>query len=242
MESNTGGAGGFNKGILEGVRLGYSHVWIMDDDCFPASDALEKLLEAEQLLGGAQNYGFLSSAVLWTDGHECKMNRQKIKKRYFEHIELLKHGLIQVEQATFVSLLIPAQTIYQAGLPIKEFFIWGDDIEYTRRITIRHGLPAYMAGQSQVTHAMQQNDGSSISLDQPQRIARYNYAFRNEHYLYRQEGLRGFAYYTAKCALNALRILKNAKDHRLDRLCVIVRQYICGFFFNPKVEYIAKEE
>lgn len=242
LETNTGGAGGFNRGILEGVQAGYSHVWLMDDDCLPAPDALEKLMDADRLLGGAEQYGFLSSAVLWTDGRECKMNRQKIKKSYYERVEMLKHGMIQVEQATFVSLLIPARTVLEVGLPIKEFFIWGDDIEYTRRIAVRHGRPCYMAGQSQVVHAMQLNGGSSIATDGLDRIARYNYAFRNENYLYRQEGLRGFAYYTAKCGLNLLRVLRFAENHRLRRCTIIAKQYIFGLFFNPKIEYVTPGE
>ena len=170
------------------------------------------------------------------------MNRQKIRKSYYEHVELLKDGLIQVEQSTFVSLLIPVSTVEKVGLPIKEFFIWGDDIEYTRRITVRHGLPSYLAGRSQVTHAMLTNDGSSIAVDKPERISRYNYAFRNENYLYRQEGLRGFAYYTAKCLLNSVRVLQKAPDRRLKRLGVIFRQYFLGLFFQPKIEYLPKQE
>ena len=237
MQENTGGAGGFSAGIEESVKAGYDGAWIMDDDCLPQSDALERLLEADRLLGGAEHYGLLSSAVLWTDGRECRMNRQKLRKRYYEYLELLQHGLVQIEQATFVSLLIPAATVRKVGLPIREFFIWGDDIEYTRRIAVRHGMPCFMAGASRVVHAMEHNSGSSIAEDGPQRIARYNYAYRNENYLYRMEGIRGFAYYTAKCAKNAPMILLRAKDHRAARLAVIVRQYICGLFFNPKIAF-----
>lgn len=238
LNSNIGGAGGFHHGIVEGIAQGHDYMWLMDDDCLPEPDALEKLMEADALLGGAKNYGFLSSVVLWTDGRECKMNRQKILKKHFEHIELLKHGLLQVEQATFVSLLVPRSTILRAGLPIKEFFIWGDDIEFTRRITVRNGLPSYMAGQSQVIHAMESNTGSDIATDRIERIARYNYAYRNENYLYRQEGVRGVIYYTAKCAWNILKIVRKARNKRFARIGIIIRQFFCGFFFQPKIEYI----
>lgn len=237
LSENTGGAGGFHSGILLAAKAGYRYVWLMDDDCLPKPDALEKLMEADALLGGVGQYGYLSSVALWTDGRECKMNRQKIRKKYFERAELLRHGLIQVEQSTFVSLLVPMETVMQAGLPIKEFFIWGDDIEYTRRIAVRCQRPCYMVGASQVVHAMQFNDGSSIATDTPERIARYNYAFRNENYLYRQEGLRGFAYYTAKCGLNLLRILRLARGQRLRRCSIIIRQYVFGLFFNPQIEF-----
>lgn len=237
---NLGGAGGFNLGMRWAAEKGYSHIWLMDDDTLPKPDALERLLDADRLLGG--EYGYLASVVLWTDGTECKMNRQKLKKSYYKHVELLKHGIIEVEQSTFVSLLFPLATVQRVGLPIKDFFIWGDDIEYTRRIAVRNKLASYMVGQSQVVHAMRENTGSSIATDAPERIARYNYAFRNENYLYRQEGVRGFAYYTAKCALNFLRVIARAKSHKPQRLWVIIKQYFAGVWFNPKVEITVNTE
>ncbi|MBQ7887868.1 MAG: glycosyltransferase family 2 protein [Clostridia bacterium] len=237
--ANLGGAGGFSFGMRWAVEAGYSHVWIMDDDTLPEQDALARLLEADELLGG--EYGFLSSVVLWTDGRECRMNRQKLKKAYYERVELLEHGVILAEQATFVSCLFRAEVIERAGLPIKEFFIWGDDIEYTRRLSVRMKLPCYLVGKSRVVHAMKENNGSSIAADMPRRISRYNYAFRNENYLYRQEGVRGFVFYTAKCALNLLRILRFARDHRLRRCTVIVKQYTLGLLFHPKIEYVTRK-
>ncbi len=234
--ANIGGAGGFHYGMRWAVQNGYDYVWIMDDDCMPCAQALEELMQADSLLGGPEQYGFLSSAVLWTDGKECKMNRQKIKKSYYENLHLLKHSLIQVEQATFVSLLFPAQTIKKVGLPIKEFFIWGDDIEYTRRITVRNQMPSFLVGQSQVVHAMKENNGSSIATDVPERIQRYRYAFRNEAYLYRQEGLKGICYYIAKCGLNFCRVLVKAKDHKWKREWIILSSMVRGLFFRPKVE------
>ena len=235
---NLGGAGGFNRGMRWAVEEGYDRVWIMDDDTLPEADALSELLRADEILEG--KYGFLSSAALWTDGSECRMNRQKLRKAFYERLELLRDGLILCEQATFVSCFFTADTIRRAGLPITEFFIWGDDIEYTRRLSVRMGLPCYLAGRSRVVHAMKENTGSSIAIDGHARIGRYNYAFRNEKYLYRQEGIRGFLFYTAKCGLNGLRILRSAPDRKLARCMIIIRQYVGGLFFNPKVEYVSE--
>ena len=235
---NIGGAGGFNYGMRKAVEAVYDYVWVMDDDCIPNTDALEKLMNADKILGGPENYGYLSSVVLWTDGTECKMNRQKIRKAYYENVHFLKDSIIQVEQSTFVSLLFPAQTIKKVGLPIKDFFIWGDDIEYTRRITVRNSMNSFMVGSSQVVHAMKENTGSSIATDVPERINRYRYAFRNEGYLYRQEGIKGIAYYIAKCGLNFCRIIFKAKDHKLKRCRVLIGSMIKGLFFNPKIEKV----
>ena len=72
-EKNIGGAGGFNFGVKEAIKLGYKYMWLMDDDCIVYNDSLKELLIADEQLGG--KYGFLSSVVLWRDGTVCNMNK-----------------------------------------------------------------------------------------------------------------------------------------------------------------------
>lgn len=234
--NNLGGAGGFNYGMRTAVEAGYEYVWIMDDDCLPYEDALSELMAADEKLSG--KYGWLSSIALWSNGHECKMNRQKLKKSFYDYMEFIQYGLVQAEQATFVSLFLKNDVIRKVGLPIKDFFIWGDDIEYTRRISVRYNMPCFVVGKSKVHHVMKSNTGSSIAIDGSDRIERYRYAFRNENYLYRKEGIKGIAYYIAKCGINILRILKNAPNRKLYRCSIILDCMIKGIFFNPEVEYI----
>lgn len=231
--SNLGGAGGFNLGMRWAVEAGCEYVWVMDDDTLPKPDALEKLLEADRILKGG--YGWLSSVALWIDGSECKMNRQKLKKSYYDYSPLLKYGLVQAEQATFVSLFLRRETILRVGLPIKEFFIWGDDIEFTRRIAVREGTPCFLAGGSQVVHATKNNEGSNIALDDPERIGRYFYAFRNEAYLYRQEGIKGRLFCFAKRGRDFLRIMRYGKP-KLRRLGVLARGIWAGAVFQPHID------
>ena len=234
--ANIGGAGGFNFGMRWAVEAGYEFVWVMDDDCMPREDALEKLLDADRILQG--NYGWLSSVVLWKDGRECKMNRQKLKKHFFDFIEYMQYGIVQAEQATFVSLFLKAKTVIDFGLPIKEFFIWGDDIEYTRRISVRNSIPSFVVGKSIVIHKMQNNNGSNIATDDISRINRYKYAYRNENFLYRQEGIKGMAYYLAKCGYHTLLVIQKQNSKKLERCKVIVLNNIKGIFFNPKIERV----
>lgn len=233
---NLGGAGGFNLGIRKAVEYGYEYIWMMDDDTLPRPDTLGKLLDADEDLQG--RYGFLSSAVLWTDGKGCRMNRQKVRKDFYEDAGLLNRGLIPVEQATFVSLFMRASIVKKAGLPVKEFFIWGDDLEYTRRLAVRMKMPCYLVGKSQVVHAMETNNGSCIATDAPERIDRYRYAYRNENFAYRYEGIRGIAYYIAKCSFNILRIWLKGDNHRLRRSWVVLSQMFAGCWFNPKIEMV----
>ncbi len=238
--ANLGGAGGFRYGMNMACGMECDAAWVMDDDCLPEPDALEKLLEAGELVGGAGAYGFISSAVLWTDGSECRINRQHIVKNAYEHVEWLKYGVVRVDQATFVSLLVPTDIIREFGLPIKEFFIWGDDIEYTQRIAVRGGKPCYLAGASTVIHAMKENVGSDISLDSPEKIDRYRYGFRNERYALRKLGIKGRLLYDYRRLRDIGHIITRAKDHRLKRLGTVFAGAIQGVFFFPKVEYPEK--
>ena len=44
----------------------------------------------------------------------------KDTKQYFDYMHLLKAGILQIEQATFVSLLFPAAVILRSRLAMKE--------------------------------------------------------------------------------------------------------------------------
>ncbi len=240
LESNLGGAGGFNAGMRQGLEEKYQYLWIMDDDAYPEPNSLEQLFSAAAQV--KDDFGFLCSLVLWKDGKECRMNRPELHRNPFEHIELLQYGMLAVDRATFVSCFFKAETVRKVGLPITDFFIWGDDIEYTRRLAVREKLPCYMVGQSVVIHHMEKNTGSDISTDDPSRLNRYVYAYRNESYLYRQEGFRGVVYYLARCGLHFARIWFRGKNHRFRRSGILLKGFTKGLFFNPKIEYVADEK
>ena len=44
-QDNSGSAGGYYTGIKWAYENGYNQIWCMDDDGYPAKDALEKLLQ-----------------------------------------------------------------------------------------------------------------------------------------------------------------------------------------------------
>lgn len=236
LEQNIGGAGGFNIGVRNAIERGYSKIWLMDDDCIVHANTLFELLQADKTLQG--EYGWLSSVAIWTDGSPCLMNRQKVDANFYNYAGLLRESYLLAAQATFVSLLLNSATIEKVGLPIKDFFIWGDDVEYTRRIAVRNGIRSFIIGKSIVTHEMADNKGSSIAETDKERICRYKYAYRNEGYLYRKEGAKGICYFIAKCLLNSWRILSKSRDMRLRRLTILWSSAAKGMFFNPKVEYI----
>ncbi len=251
--ANIGGAGGFNYGFKRAYELGYDYAWIMDDDAFANPDTLEKLVDADKMLGGPTNYGFLASVVLWTDGNICQMNRQRKKngsllgknaKITIDDVNAVKGGgnnLIPIVTSTFVSLLVPISTVKKVGLPIKEFFIWCDDIEYTRRISTRYNMPCYSVLDSQIVHETKNNTGSDLATDSEERIDRYKYAIRNTNYHYRHMGFIGFLALCYYILSNNINILLKAKDNKAKRFKIFWGSLIDGFKFNPQIEYISDE-
>ena len=231
---NAGGAGGFAFGLQKAYELGCDACWIMDDDCVPQPQALGALLEADRQLGG--DYGFLSSKVLWTDGSLCTMNMQRrTLTRSIKRRQLEKAGgadLIPAAMASFVSLFVPMGIIRRFGLPIKEFFIWTDDWEFTRRISRKY--PCYVVPASTVVHETRENAGADIASAPENRLDRFRYLYRNDVYLYRREGLKGFAYEAVRLTWHLIRILRSRAGKRAGRAGILIRGTAQGLRFHPE--------
>lgn len=227
---NLGGAGGFNYGIKKALESGCDYIWLMDDDCVVNDSSLSGLLqEAESM---KDEFGFLSSKVLWTDGSLCRMNIQK--KTYTEKVTEGEEQPVRIIMATFVSFFVKAETVRKIGLPISEFFIWADDFEYSRRISKEY--PCYFAPASTVCHKTKNNLGSNLPSDDSKDLSRYSFAYRNEYYLYRQEGIQGRMYYWMKRMLHISKILLKS-DRKRERLGIIHQAVKQGKHFYPKIEY-----
>lgn len=125
-EQNIGGAGGFSLGVKTSVLGGGDYTWMMDDDTIPSPKALEALM---QTATQSNDIGFVCSKVLWTDNTLHPRNIPGGLKK--DTIENNGITACRCEVCTFVSVLVSSRAVYKVGLPIKEFFIWFDDIEYT---------------------------------------------------------------------------------------------------------------
>lgn len=225
---NSGGAGGFNYGMHWAVQAGYEYLWLMDDDTLPHPAALEKLFEADIALKG--EYGWLSSRCLWTDGSLCPMNLQRITP--YRDLKEFRLGLEPVQMASFVSLFLKTEIVKHVGLPIRDFFIWADDWEYSRRIS--RVYPCYAVKESNVVHAMKTKSIVNIATDVPERLMRYRYFYRNDVYLYRREGIKGWLWLFAKDCWHSLQVLQKSKKYKCRKLAIIWGGFFCGITFSPK--------
>lgn len=189
LARNRGAAGGFNAGF----RLAYQHgadlVWMMDDDVIPDPDALERLLDARDLLNTlGVSHSFLISTAFSEGGAVTNTPILSLKPNrigYREWPGLLAHGLVPVDRATFVSILVPREVLAEHGLPISEMFIWGEDAEFTLRITRQHS--GYLVGNSRVVHLRQEAGPLSILKESnPARLHYFKNLYRNNIYLSRK--------------------------------------------------------
>lgn len=229
---NLGGAGGFNYGIKEAMSMGADYIWLMDDDCVVLDHSLANLMVADRKI--KKDYGFLASKVLWKDGSLCQMNiqRKSIRKKNND----FESDITPIAISSFVSCFIPCKNIRDYGLPIKDFFIWADDWEYTRRLS--RLMPCYLVNKSVVLHKTNSNEGSDISKDSEDRLERYSFAFRNECYVLKREGLFGLLYYFAKCFYNILKVIRSDKKNKKRRIKIILDSMRKGLVFNPDIETI----
>lgn len=183
MDSNLGGAGGFKEGLRATAESGADWVWLMDDDCIPYPDTLARLVESASK---AQAYGvepsFLASSVFGPGGEPMNVptvDGRPTQNGYADWYVGLADGMVKIESATFVSLLVNRKAIDRLGLPVGSFFIWGDDTEYTTRLTHNFG-PAYLVGASRVLH--KRANAKSLDImneNDPKRIANFHYLYRN---------------------------------------------------------------
>ncbi len=232
--ANLGGAGGFNYGMKEAYKIGCDFVWIMDDDCIVHKDTLSKLIEADENLNG--NYGFLSSKALWKDGDICKMNIPKVN--LIKKVQKWNIPMQKIIMATFVSFFVKSEVVEELGLPISDFFIWADDLEYSRRISKKY--KCYLISDSVVTHKSKNNIGSNIAADTSNNLDRYSYAYRNEFYLYRRENFIGKIYYRLKILIHKRRILNSnfSSNEKIKRIEIINQAIKNGKKFFPDIEYL----
>ncbi len=234
-ERNIGGAGGFSLGVKASVLGGGDYTWIMDDDTVPSPEALETLVRTA---AQSDDVGFVCSKVLWTDNAIHPLNMPGGLK----NDAIGNNGITasRCEMCSFVSVLVSSRAVYKVGLPIKEFFIWFDDIEYTLRIT-RAGFKNYYAGQSIVVHKTTDAYSADIEKAPAYMAQRFYYQTRNICYFKRLEKPNWLLFRLS--VWNKFRILKRRinrrKDgHKQEFLDAVKKGYHDGLTFYPKIEYL----
>ncbi|WP_233158194.1 glycosyltransferase [Actinokineospora bangkokensis] len=232
LGENTGGAGGFATGMARGYELGADFVWIMDDDCYPDEHALQELVtghaKAEQNLGTQIPYA--CSLVKFIDGTICEMNNPGTT---WDWGRLISQGqqAVLVTHCSFVSVLFPRWVLTRHGLPLREYFIWFDDQEYTLRVT--KDAPGVQVLTSVAVHDMGVNRGVNFGDVTAQNIWKFEYGARNEaSYRLHRENPVSFVKFV-------LRLVQGLRGGRVawPLRVRLLKKVVESVRFNPQPEY-----
>lgn len=213
MNENTGSSGGQYEGVKRGYEKGYDWLWLMDDDTIPHDDSLEKLYNKSNIY---KDIGFLCSKVLWTNGSLHLRSSPSINNLYLFKNNTVLFNLFEDDDVyitnccTFVSVLINRKVIQKIGYPIKEFFIWLDDIEFTSRI-FKSGFLGLYVKDSKVIHKTKDNI-THTCIDYSKADNYYFFA-RNQLYLVKKEG---FLYFLKQFARNFFYVFDKLKKHEVS--------------------------
>jgi len=183
LAENEGGAGGFHEGMRRAHAGGAEWMWLMDDDTIARPEALDELLAAPARLAGPEPPTLLASRVVWRDGRLHPMNFPSPERARMERVvDGAQRGLMPLRFATFVSLLVHRGAVDRHGLPLKHFFIWSDDVEYTSRVVLS-GEGAYLVPTSVALH-----DTATAHTWHSAPPGRFYYHVRNTLYMIRGVG------------------------------------------------------
>lgn len=183
LPENAGSSGGFHEGMKRAHSDGAEWLWLMDDDTEPRPDALAELLAASERLDGEVPPALLASKVVWRDGLVHPMNATWPERSRVERvIDGAQRGLVPVRFATWVSLLVHRGAVDRHGLPLKQFFIWSDDVEYTSRVLLGGDL-AYLVPTSVALHRT-----ASAHTHMSAAPERFYYHVRNTLFMARAPG------------------------------------------------------
>jgi rhamnopyranosyl-N-acetylglucosaminyl-diphospho-decaprenol beta-1,3/1,4-galactofuranosyltransferase len=153
LPENQGGAGGFHEGLKAAHAAGAEWMWLMDDDTIARPDSLARLLAARARVSQSALAPLLfASTVIWSGGLPHPMNAPGHRRgRFDRRVAAVQDGLMPLRYSTFVSPMVHRDAIDRYGLPLKHYFIWSDDIEFTARI-LRHESAGYLVPDSIVLH------------------------------------------------------------------------------------------
>jgi rhamnopyranosyl-N-acetylglucosaminyl-diphospho-decaprenol beta-1,3/1,4-galactofuranosyltransferase len=159
LDQNTGGAGGFFEGLKRAYEDGAGCFWLMDDDGAPDADCLEKLIFVMD--GKAIHY---AAPNLIADNGES---------HFAQLIAAAKTDVLGFRGGPFNGILVSRALVNAVGFPMKNYFIWGDEYEYTNRVQDA-GFPMVT-----VTTAVHRHKSTKYSFS---RCPRSYYLVRNRIY------------------------------------------------------------
>ncbi|HZS84977.1 MAG TPA: glycosyltransferase [Stellaceae bacterium] len=245
LEQNIGAAGGFAALFRAAFDGGFDWGWFMDDDVITEPDALAELIAAFTAnFSHPAEIGFLTSAAVGPDGRSNdvpQLDDRPGVNGFPEWEHLLASGLVKIRSCMLNAVLIPRTTLERFGAPSTDFVIWGEDTDYSLRVTEER--PGYLVGRSRITHLRPVNGHLSIHTEtEPSRIGRFFYLYRNTVYLRRRFWKRRELFFFLVRAVTDAAACLGHGPYRFWRFGLVVSGTVSGLFFHPRTVRLAAGE
>jgi GT2 family glycosyltransferase len=134
LDRNLGSSGGFARGFDSARESRAEWLWVMDDDAEPAPDCLELLLGSPP----ARETGTacVCPKIVYPDGSLNAVMRADFRRRLKPLAESsYREGHYPaIDVTSFVGPLYRMSAVRALDPPKAEFFVWGDDVEYSLRL------------------------------------------------------------------------------------------------------------
>jgi rhamnopyranosyl-N-acetylglucosaminyl-diphospho-decaprenol beta-1,3/1,4-galactofuranosyltransferase len=138
LAENLGGSGGMSEAVRLGRDGGCEWLWLMDDDSEPRPDALERMLDSPPA-ADARTVS-LAPKVQYPAGGIDANQRGEFRRRLrpLPESAYVPGNYPAIGYTSFVGSLVRTDVARALDLPRGDFFIWGDDVEYSVRLR-EHG-------------------------------------------------------------------------------------------------------
>jgi rhamnopyranosyl-N-acetylglucosaminyl-diphospho-decaprenol beta-1,3/1,4-galactofuranosyltransferase len=134
LDRNLGSSGGFARGFEAARESGADWLWTMDDDAEPTPDCLRLLLESPP--AADPRTVCVCPKVVYPDGSLNGVMRADFRRRLRPLPESRyragRHPAIGI--TSFVGPLYRMRAVRAVDPPKADFFVWGDDVEYSLRL------------------------------------------------------------------------------------------------------------
>jgi hypothetical protein len=138
--------------------------------------------------GAPERVGFLVSRLIGRNGklkNIPQIDERRDAGNTADWAAYLEHGIVKVRIATMISILLPRTTLDHCGAPRRDFFLGGEDTDFTLRVT--SWRPGFHGGSLAVYLRGVLGDLDILCENEPDRIVNYYYFYRNTAYLRRTD-------------------------------------------------------
>lgn len=137
-QSNLGGAGGFARGIERALQTECDFLFLADDDAYAEENTLSELTNAYARSCNQEEVSALCTAIFrygkldaTQRGH---IHKTAYKVEFHATTEAEYTEPFRVDTLSFVGAALKCEAVRRIGLPLKEYFIHFDDVEYSMRL------------------------------------------------------------------------------------------------------------